>query len=528
MLTNKNVLIVDDIDTMRRVIASQLERLAPKQIFTANNGTEALRVLGKQRIDLILSDWNMPGMNGLDLLSAIRTQPQYQGLPFILVTAETERDRVAAAIAAGVTDLLVKPYSSDVLVARIERAFRRESGQRDFPPAATGAVPARGHGKPGVATILIVDDTPDNLFLLTQMFKEDYTVRIANNGEKALQICCSDDPPDLVLLDVMMPGMDGFEVASRMREHPAAEMIPVIFVTAMDGDDARLRGLELGAVDFVNKPVDPNILKPRVRNFLRYVSLRNAQQADYDAMMESARLREDVERITRHDMRAPLAGIVGLAQSIREREALSPDELRDCLRAIEESALQALDMVNLSAEIYRIETGTYRLDPQPIGLDGILERVIELARAAHRDRRIAIHHVPAAIDATGDAMLCHSIFHNLLHNACEASPEGGSVDVAVSSCGDGSVCVSISNAGAVPHEIRERFFNKFVTHGKQGGSGIGTYSARLLANAQEGDIALAVDDEKDCTTVTVTLPGTPSRNQPLPEPLTPALRPEIG
>ena len=125
-------------------------------------------------------------------------------------------------------------------------------------------------------------------------------------------------------------------------------------------------------------------------------------------------------------------------------------------------------------------------------------------------------------------MFCYSIFHNLLHNACEASPEGGSVDVAVSSCGDGSVCVSISNAGAVPHEIRERFFNKFVTHGKQGGSGIGTYSARLLANAQEGDIALAVDDEKDCTTVTVTLPGTPSRNQPLPEPLTPALRPEIG
>lgn len=505
MLTNKTVLVVDDIDTMRRVIVSQLDRFRPKQVLTATNGAEALRIIAKQHIDLILSDWNMPEMNGLELLTALRGQPRLRALPFILVTAETERERVAKAIAAGVTDLLVKPYAPDVLATRIERAFRREAGHRGETSASAPAnAPVKPRGKPGTPTLLIVDDTPDNLFLLSQMFKDDYTVRVANNGEKALQICCSDDPPDLVLLDVMMPGMDGFEVATRMRQHPAAEAIPVIFVTAMDGNDARVRGLELGAVDFVNKPVDPNILKPRVRNFLRYVSLRKGLQADYDAMIETARLREDVERITRHDLRGPLAGIVGLAQSIREQDAVPREELDDRMRAIEESALRVLDMLNLSAEIYKIETGAYRLDAKPVGLDGILKRIAELAQAAHREKEITVRYTSTGSNATGDALLCHSLFHNLVRNACEASPTGGEVSITVAD--SDPLRIAITNRGAVAQEIRDHFFDKFVTHGKAGGSGVGTYSARLLAEAQNGSIALDVDDSDDRTTITVSLP----------------------
>jgi len=114
----------------------------------------------------------------------------------------------------------------------------------------------------------------DNLLMLSHLFMDKYQVRITHTGEKALEICQSNTPPDLVLLDIMMPGMDGFEVARRMREHPTSEAIPVIFVTAMTGDDARLKGLELGAVDFVTKPVDPDMLKLRVRNFMRFVEQR--------------------------------------------------------------------------------------------------------------------------------------------------------------------------------------------------------------------------------------------------------------
>jgi two-component system sensor histidine kinase/response regulator len=131
----------------------------------------------------------------------------------------------------------------------------------------------------------------------------------------ALEMCQSSNPPDLVLLDIMMPGMDGFEVARRMREHPASQTIPVIFVTAMTDKASSLRGFELGAVDFVTKPIDPDVLKPRVRNFMRYVALRKQMQFAYDSALELARLHEDVEQMTRHDLKGPLAGVIGLAQS---------------------------------------------------------------------------------------------------------------------------------------------------------------------------------------------------------------------
>ena len=113
--------------------------------------------------------------------------------------------------------------------------------------------------------ILVVDDEQSISDLIaTSLRFVGFDVQTAANGSEALTVA-EEFRPDALVLDVMMPGMDGFEVARRMREHPTSETIPVIFVTAMTGDDARLKGLELGAVDFVTKPINPNVLQPRVR-----------------------------------------------------------------------------------------------------------------------------------------------------------------------------------------------------------------------------------------------------------------------
>lgn len=515
-------MVVDDFEVMRKVTSTQLRTLGAEQILTANNGADALKILQRQRVDVVLSDWNMPTMSGLELLKAVRADARLRNLPFLMITAEAERDRVEEAIACGVSDLLVKPYTAERLGTRIEKAMTSKPRSRAAAGTeaaqlsaskAEGKLPAGKEARP--PTILIVDDTPDNLHLLSRLFKEEYSVRIANNGEKALSICCSDDPPDLVLLDIMMPDMDGFEVAQRMREHPSAETIPVIFVTAMDGDDARMKGLELGAVDFVTKPIDPAVLKPRVRNFMRYVALRKQLQADYDGMLEAARLREDVEHITRHDLKGPLAGVIGLIQALADDESTSPGKQKEQLRLIEETALQVLDMINLSSELFKIETGRFKLDAKPVKIGDILRRIVGISGTSFAGKNLSVTMEAGVPDgkempqALGDAMLCYSLFQNLVKNACEAAPEGSKVSVTLDD--QDPLRIVIENRGAVPEEIRGRFFDKFVTHGKIGGTGLGTYSAKLLAEAQAGQIMLDVSDEGDATSITVVLPRAPAR-----------------
>jgi len=514
-------LVVDDFEAMRKVTINQLRQLGAERIESARNGAEALRLLKNQHFDVVLSDWNMPVMTGVELLQAMRADEKLFAIPFVLITAEAERKRVEEAIALGVTSMLLKPYSPKQLAQRLEKALQwkpRGPGNftgEDLLPAQ--ALPADGAAGAPLAepqeaprpTILIVDDTPDNLLLLSQLFKGEYRVRLAQTGAKAMEVLTSNDPPDLVLLDIMMPGMDGFEVARLMREHPTSETIPIIFVTAMASADARIKGLDLGAVDFITKPIDPETLKPRVRNFMRYVQLRKDLQDEFDSMVETAQLREDVERITRHDIKAPLAGALGLVQALIEDDSIGRRQVEQ-LRLMEESVLQVLNMVNLSSELYKIESGRFVLRAQPVRIGELLRRIAEMNRVTFAEKGLSI-----AVDtdvavgaeppiALADSTLCYSIFQNLMKNACEAAPDGSRVSVQLQD--QNPLRIIISNTGAVPTAIRDRFFEKFVTAGKAGGTGLGTYSAKLLTEAQHGRIALEVLDDTNMTRVTVELP----------------------
>ncbi len=130
---------------------------------------------------------------------------------------------------------------------------------------------------PGQQTVLIVDDVPENIELLSEVLGE-YRTRAATSGERALKIVLSDTPPDLILLDIMMPGMDGYEVCMRLKAEPAALDIPVIFVTAMGEVDDETRGLALGGVDFITKPISPPIVRARVKAHLALYAQKRALQ----------------------------------------------------------------------------------------------------------------------------------------------------------------------------------------------------------------------------------------------------------
>src|SRR5277367_2277334 len=128
--------------------------------------------------------------------------------------------------------------------------------------------------------ILVVDDTPTNLGVITGALKDTYKTRVATNGEKALSIAGGEEKPDLILLDVMMPEMDGYEVCRRLKADPATREIPVIFLTGQVGEDEETKGFEVGAVDYVHKPFSPAVVKARVQTHLMLRGIREqlAQQ----------------------------------------------------------------------------------------------------------------------------------------------------------------------------------------------------------------------------------------------------------
>ncbi|EJE49384.1 response regulator containing a CheY-like receiver domain and a GGDEF domain [Acidovorax sp. CF316] len=291
------VLLAEGASAMRQALASQLQTFGFGQVLQARDGARALQLLRAEPVHVVICDLDMQGLDGLAVLEAMRAEPKLAGLPFILMSGGLDRDSAARAIRLGIGDLLVKPFTVRRLIERMQRVL-----QRDAPaPLRTGAPdehpPLEPVPEPERATILVVDDTPDNLQLLAGLFRDRFKVKIAHNGEKALAICQSDAPPDLILLDVMMPGMDGFEVARRLREHHASECTPIIFVTAMTDDASRHQGLSLGAIDYVFKPIEPELLHLRVSNLMYYVEHRKQLQKDFDQMHENSRLQAELERM---------------------------------------------------------------------------------------------------------------------------------------------------------------------------------------------------------------------------------------
>jgi CheY-like chemotaxis protein len=363
---------------------------------------------------------------------------------------------------------------------------------------------------PHKETILIVDDDPLGIDIMGEILKPYYRRQVARSGEKALAIAASDLQPDLILLDVMMPELDGYEVCRRLKADEKTKDIPVIFITAKDKIEDEAKGLEIGAVDYITKPVIPTILLARVKTHLELKKAREDLEKQNEILKENVRLREDVDRITRHDLKTPLSGIIGFPDAIKMAGDLN-EEQTEMLDMIEESGYKMLDMINLSLDLYKMETGKYKFDPVPVNLLAVVNKIFKEIRDEVEARELSIKILVRGEPANqqdlfliqGDELLCYSMLSNIIKNAVEASPVSEQVEVAMTS-GESAV-IGIHNAGAVPIDIRETFFEKYTTSGKPGGTGLGTYSAKLIAQTLGGNIQLETSD-KAGTTITIELP----------------------
>lgn len=150
--------------------------------------------------------------------------------------------------------------------------------------------------------VLVVDDIPGNIEIIAEILQPMYEIKVALNGKKALKIAASKTPPDLILLDIMMPGIDGFEVCKRLKSDQNTKNIPIIFITAKNEFIDEEKGLAIGAVDFLSKPVNPSIVKARVENHLNLSRATKMLEKQNEILLENLALKEEAERRNKHDL----------------------------------------------------------------------------------------------------------------------------------------------------------------------------------------------------------------------------------
>ncbi|MBF0163000.1 MAG: response regulator [Magnetococcales bacterium] len=354
---------------------------------------------------------------------------------------------------------------------------------------------------PTEGCILLVDDQPEQIDIIKSVLEHYFIVKVAIHGELVSQICRA-GVIDLILLDVMMPGMGGYEICRQLKSNPETRAIPVIFLTNRESQEDEAVGLNLGAVDFIRKPSSPSVVLSRCRNTIALQRVKEQLRQKIEELQQALqhsrqtmKIQEDIERITRHDLKGPLSTIIGYPELLLEDDNLT-EQQRIYIKNIERSGYILLEMINRSLDLFKMENGTYNLKAEKIDLLIILERIVSDLGVHSGAKRVDIFikeldclDTSAPFHIVGEKMLCYPLFYNLLLNAIEASCDNGKIGIYLTTQ-DGYGIIRITNSGEVPHAIKEHFFDKYVTSGKEGGTGLGTYSAWLAARTQGGRIEL--------------------------------------
>jgi two-component system, sensor histidine kinase and response regulator len=362
----------------------------------------------------------------------------------------------------------------------------------------------------GKRTILIIDDTPTDLTILSEILQADYAVQCATSAAAALEIVHGARAPDLILQDVSMPDVDGLAFCRMLRADPLSHAIPLIFVTSADSEEDEAAGFSSGGMDYVTKPVNPHLLRARVKTHIELKAAREELESQNATLKENIRLREQVEHLMRHDLKNPLMVILNIPALLMRRQGISDDEVK-WLQMILSSGRRMLDIINMSSGLFKMEQGTYTPRLEPVDALAVARQVADgvakIAPIGFPSLEFRLETGAAGVSDSfmvrAEEPLLYTLLSNLLRNAVEASPAAGRVSL--SFCRGATALIVIHNAGVIPAGIQGRFFQKFVTEGKEGGTGLGVYSSQLIARTLGGGITFRTSEEEG-TTLTVSLP----------------------
>ncbi|WP_292060521.1 hybrid sensor histidine kinase/response regulator [Brevundimonas sp. UBA5936] len=354
--------------------------------------------------------------------------------------------------------------------------------------------------------LLLVDDLEENLLALEALLKrEDVVCLKARSGDEALELLLVHDVA-LALVDVQMPGMDGFQLAEFMRGNVNARHVPIIFVTAGSADlQRRFRGYEAGAVDFIQKPIETDILRSKANIFIdlyrqrmEILAQRDELEAYANALRAADRRKNDFIAMLGHELRNPIMALRAGLQLL-ERQS-DKNRKADIQARMEVQAHHLSRLIEDLLDVARIDQGKISLQRERVSLQSVIESAVDTSRpkieAGAHDLTVALPSQPLWLE--GDFTRLSQVVSNLLTNAAKYTPSEGQIRVSADVVQD-EVRIDIADNGVgVPHDMQGRIFDLF-TQSKgpddrsREGLGIGLALVKQLVEMHDGAVELASD-----------------------------------
>lgn len=369
---------------------------------------------------------------------------------------------------------------------------------------------------PQLGYILLVDDIIDNLDMLTDMLEnQGHKVQIALSGQEALDKIKA-QKPDIVLLDIQMPGMDGYEVCRQVKANPETEDIPVIFLSALSDTKDIIKGFDAGGVDYVSKPFKFREVMARVESQLKVSRQRNEieslRERDKQQFESLAKIKNNFLYGTAHDLKNPLTGLLLYTQMLRATPPDNKQELEEVANGIELSARKMQSLITDILDLAQMQVGD-QMNFVTLPLQPILENVIKNFTILAKEKDITL-----ALNTPNDNKISYAIdssyfermLDNLISNAIKYTPNGGTVTISLADCEEKYELRIVDTGLGIPEDDIPKLFEAFYrvkkqSHRQESGTGLGLSMVAAIVDDHKGSIHVESEEGVGSTFI-ITLP----------------------
>ncbi|MDP3452220.1 MAG: hybrid sensor histidine kinase/response regulator [Bacteroidales bacterium] len=350
--------------------------------------------------------------------------------------------------------------------------------------------------------ILVVDDQPNNLKVIASVLGRDYSLSIANSGANALKIL-ENNTPDLILLDIMMPEIDGFEVCRRIKSIERISHIPVIFLSAKNDIDDVVNGFRCGAVDYITKPFNSVEVKVRVQNHLNLKHALDQLRITNQKLEELNATKDKFFSIIAHDLRSPFTSIIGFSELLYN-QIIDKDyeSIEQYAGFIKQSSKQAMELLTNLLEWARSQTGKIEYNPEKLNLTNLIEETALMFDQIALPKNIIIKRVlNQDLEVVADKHMIATVMRNLISNAVKFTAPGGEISVSAQK-EEAEIIVNISDNGVgIPSQRIDNIFqidnnNSTLGTANEEGTGLGLILCKMFVEKSGGWIKVMSEEGK--------------------------------